>query len=72
MAASDLSRSSCDVIDVRAPALPAQSSDCSPRTRGTQPTAVLRLALRPGGGFGRGAETPSEGKSDNIRYDKFS
>src|SRR5206468_2955717 len=31
---------------VRAPAPPTQSLDCSPRTRGAQPTAVLRLALR--------------------------
>ena len=48
---------------VRAPALPAQPSDCSPRTRGAQPTAVLRLALRPGGRFGRGAKPPSEWES---------
>src|SRR6266540_2447947 len=45
---------------VRAPASPAQSPDGSPRTHGAQPVAVLRLALRPGGRFGRGAQPPSE------------
>src|SRR5216110_2279975 len=33
-----------DVTTVRAPALPAQPPDCSPRTHGAQPMAVLRLA----------------------------
>src|SRR6266542_6622373 len=33
------------LASVRAPALPAQFLDCSPRTHGTQPVAVLRLAL---------------------------
>src|SRR5881409_3480617 len=47
-------------VPFRAPASPAQSSGSSPRTRGAQPAAVLRLALRPGGRFGRGAEPSSE------------
>src|SRR6266481_5689875 len=33
---------------LRAPASPAQFSDCSPRTAGPQPRDVLRLALRRG------------------------
>src|SRR6266542_3822518 len=37
------------MIEVRAPALPAQVPDCSPRPVGSQPRDVLRLALRPGG-----------------------
>src|SRR5439155_841976 len=32
---------------VRAPPVAAQFSDCSPRTRGAQPTALLRNGLRP-------------------------
>src|SRR2546426_10687606 len=47
-------------VPLRAPALPAQASGCSPRTAGPQPRDVLRLALRPGGGVGRGAKPPSE------------
>src|SRR6266852_4031266 len=35
-------------VPLRAPALPAQFSDCSPRTAGPQPHDVLRLALRRG------------------------
>src|SRR5438093_8207373 len=34
------------------------TSDCSPRTHGAQPVAVLRLALRPGGRFRKGGEAP--------------
>src|SRR6266545_6221771 len=34
--------------------------DCSPRTAGPQPRAVLRLALRPGGRRRKWGETPSE------------
>src|SRR5439155_6201308 len=45
-------------VPLRGPAPPAQAPDRSPRTRGAQPAAVLRLALRPGGRFGRGAEPP--------------
>src|SRR5262245_1365400 len=45
---------------VRAPAPPAQFSDCSPRTTGPQPRDVLRLAARFWGRFGRGAKPPSE------------
>src|SRR5947207_7527314 len=43
---------------VRGPALPAQSPDCSPRTHGAQPVAVLRLALHPGGTVRKGGEAP--------------
>src|SRR6266478_204127 len=32
--------------------------DCSPRTHGAQPVAVLRLALHAGGRFGRGRSPP--------------
>src|SRR2546428_10403012 len=39
---------------------------CSPRTRGAQPAAGLRLAPRPGGRFGRGAEPPSEFPRDHT------
>src|SRR5438105_5434027 len=35
-------------VPLRAPASPAQFSDCSPRTAGPQPRDVLRLALRRG------------------------
>src|SRR3989442_1765129 len=34
------------------------TSDCSPRTHGAQPVAVLRLALRPGGRLRKGGEAP--------------
>src|SRR6266542_4095148 len=40
-------------VPLRAPAPLAQFPDCSPRTHGAQPVAVLRLALRPRARFGR-------------------
>src|SRR6266498_2877151 len=43
-------------MEVRAPGLPAQSSDCSPRTHGAQPVAVLRLALPDGSPRTHGAQ----------------
>src|SRR5947199_8991334 len=47
------------LTSARAPALrAAQSPDCSPRTHGAQPVAVLRLAPSPGWRFGRGAKPP--------------
>ncbi len=72
MEGSDLSRSSGNVIEVRAPALPAQSPDTRLGRRVPSPATSCGSHCVLGGGFGRGAEPPSEGKSDNIRYDKFS
>src|SRR5947199_583185 len=46
------------VFQFRAPALPAQPLDGSPRTAGPQPRDVLRLALCPGGRFRKGGEAP--------------
>src|SRR5438105_14859118 len=60
----------CDEIRAASPRLPRESvplssagfagatSDCSPRTHGAQPVAVLRFALRPGGRFRKGGEAP--------------
>jgi len=54
-------KTSCDVIGaLRAPAPPAQAPEGSPRTAGPQPRDVLRLAVRPGAGFGRGAKPPGD------------
>src|SRR5439155_11271997 len=38
-------KSAHGMIGVRAPALPARSPECSPRTHGAQPVAVLRLGF---------------------------
>src|SRR5713101_8880052 len=45
-------------VPLRAPASPAQFSDCSPRTVGPQPRDVLRLALRRGEGSEGGRSPP--------------
>src|SRR5439155_598807 len=54
-------KTSGDVIGaLRAPAPPAQAPEGSPRTAGPQPRDVLRLAVRPGARFGRGAKPPGD------------
>src|SRR6266852_4853410 len=56
-------------VPLRAPASPAQFSDCSPRTAGPQPHDVLRLALRRGEASEGGRSPPPSYLPAKRRHD---